>query len=101
VGFRDAGGDAAGITREREHLILKRWGYSDVEIAAMDADERTDEIRKAVSCGIPVGPVYAFGPIAPLGKAFERFKHSWGNTLDQSDVECLGVWENDDRAEGI
>jgi hypothetical protein len=47
----------AGLPLIQKHRILKRWGYSNNDLDAMDSDEQVAEIQHAVRHGIYAGPL--------------------------------------------
>lgn len=55
----------AGLPVEQRIRILRRWGRSDQEILAMDANQRISEVLEAIQCGIYAGSL----PPAPMEDA--------------------------------
>ena len=58
----------AGLPTKQKHRILRRWGYLDKDIAAMDSSEQVAEIQEAIAAGIYVGSL----PSAPMGDSEPR-----------------------------
>lgn len=79
----------SGRPRKQELRILRRWGYVDKDIAAMDSRQQAAEIQEAIKAGIYVGSLPS-GPIEDSEPSVFLDAES-GKPIGLSEVAKVGI----------